>query len=82
MEKPKIKYPCYWGYKIIGNNQTSLEMVAAEVVNDREYNLVLSKQSKTGKYVSLEIKTRVLDESDRNKIFSDFNDHPAVKMVL
>lgn len=82
MEKPEVKYPCCWGYKIIGNNQALLERVAAEVINDREYNLVLCKQSKTGKYASLEIKTKVLDESDRNKIFSDFSNHSDVKMVL
>lgn len=82
MKKPKIKYPCNWEYKIIGKNQKLLEAVAAEVVNDREYEFVLSKKSKTGKYLSLEIKTKVLDESDRNKIFSDFSNHSDVKLVL
>jgi putative lipoic acid-binding regulatory protein len=82
MKKPKIEYPCSWEYKIIGKNQEILEAVVAEVINDREYGLVLSKKSKTGKYLSLGVKTRVLDESDRNKIFSDFSNHSAVKMVL
>lgn len=82
MKKQKIEYPCFWEYKIIGQNQKILEAVVAEVVNDREYDLVVSKKSKTGKYLSLEVKTRVLDESDRNKIFSDFGNYAEVKIVL
>lgn len=82
MRKPEIEYPCYWEYKIIGESQKLLEGVVAEVVNDRDYNIVLSNQSRNKKYVSLEVKTKVLDESDRNKIFSDFSNHSEVKMVL
>jgi uncharacterized protein len=82
MRKPEIEYPCYWEYKIIGENQKILEVVASEVVNDRDYDIILSNQSRNKKYVSLEVKTKVLDESDRNKIFSDFSSHSEVKMVL
>ncbi|MCF7887900.1 MAG: DUF493 domain-containing protein [Candidatus Omnitrophica bacterium] len=82
MRKPEIEYPCYWEYKIIGENQKILEVVISEVVNDRDYDIILSNQSRNKKYVSLEVKTKVLDESDRNKIFSDFSSHSEVKMVL
>ncbi|MCF7916375.1 MAG: DUF493 domain-containing protein [Candidatus Omnitrophica bacterium] len=82
MKKPVIKYPCDWEYKIIGKNQKILETVIAKVIDDRDYDLSLSKRSKTGKYVSLEVKTKVLNEADRNKIFSDFSSHSEVKMVL
>jgi hypothetical protein len=82
MKKPEIEYPCYWEYKIIGENQKILEVVISEVVNDRDYDIILSNQSRNKKYVSLEVKTKVLDESDRNKIFSDFSSHSEVKMVL
>jgi putative lipoic acid-binding regulatory protein len=82
MKKPNIKYPCNWEYKIIGKSKEALEKIAAKLINDRDYDIKLSQKSKSGKYISLEVKIEVLDESDRNKIFSDFSNHPEIKMVL
>ncbi|MFO8053171.1 MAG: DUF493 domain-containing protein [Candidatus Omnitrophota bacterium] len=82
MKRPDIKYPCDWDYRIIGEGERLLKDIAAKIINDRDYSISISRKSKTGKYTSLDVKTRVLDESDRNKIFSDFSNHPGVKMVL
>ncbi|MCF7873344.1 MAG: DUF493 domain-containing protein [Candidatus Omnitrophica bacterium] len=82
MKRPDIEYPCDWGYKIIGEDQELLKDTAAKIINDRDYTISVSGKSRTGKYTSLDIKTRVLDQSDRNKIFSDFSNHPSVKKVL
>ncbi|MCF7871273.1 MAG: DUF493 domain-containing protein [Candidatus Omnitrophica bacterium] len=82
MEKPDINYPCDWGYKIIGKDERLLRKIAADVINDRDYSIILSRKSKAGNYVSLDIKTKVLDEADRNKIFSDLSSSSAVKIVL
>jgi len=82
MKKPKIKYPCNWGYRIVGECRKQLEEIVAQVISDRNFRITSAKKSRTGKYISLEVKTEVSGESDRNKIFSGLRQHPDVKIVL
>lgn len=82
MENFNIKYPCYWEYKIIGESLEALKKAAAEVLGSKKYNINLSNKSKTGKYFSLELKVKVADKAERNKIFSCLGGHSGVKVIL
>lgn len=82
MQKPTINYPCFWEYKIIGPEQASLEQAAAEVIGERDYLITSLKKSSRGRYSSLNLRVKVLDESDRNSIFSAFSCHDKIKIVF
>jgi len=82
MKKPKIEYPDFWEYKIIGQSRRELKEAAAEVITDRAYKFYFSRKSKKGKYISANVETKVFSESERNSIFSAFSRHPKVKVVF
>ena len=78
----KIKYPCDWEYRIIGPDEAALKGAAAEILGSRKYDISSGNTSKTGKYVSLSIKTFVESEEIRNNIYAALAKHSAVKTVL
>lgn len=80
--RPKIDYPCEWEYLIIGVNEELLKSAATEILNGRKYEISVSKTSKTGKYISLAIKTPVENEATRNNIYAALSKHAAVTKVL
>ncbi len=82
MKKPKIKYPCKWEYKIIGEKDRLSEKNILDAVKDRKCNIVFSRKSKQGNYVSFQLETEVVDEADRNEVFAKFFSCTGVKMVL
>ena len=82
MDQPKIEYPCKWDYCIIGEDETSLRQAVSEVLKSAQYGLSLSKTSKGGKYVSLELTTMVNNEEARNKIYASLRAHHSVKIVM
>ena len=80
--EPKIDYPCKWSYKLVGPDEQALRLAIAELVAEREHEISLSRQSRTGKYVSIKVEVLVGDHDERRGLANEFNAHPAVKFVL
>ncbi len=93
-QKPKIEYPCQWGFKVIGNDEETVRNAIGQCLEDcvREFEGVKAKvrpvkfgDSRTsggGKYVSVGLTVEVKTEDERNTIFRALADRPEVKMVL
>lgn len=79
---PDIDYPCPWIYKVIGNDESLLRTMMAELLAGREYQISLSHRSAKGKYSSLKLELTVTDEADRLRIFAALSAHPSVRVVL
>ncbi len=82
MEKLEIEYPCSWEYKIIGDNEDSLRREVSKLFGDVDYNLDYSKQSSSGKFVSLNLATTVSSEKEKNEIYSFLKKNSFIKIVL
>jgi len=89
-KKPNIEYPCPWDYKIIGTCedslrdavQTCLGQALDEATGEREFELGTSRTSNGGKYVSLSLNLMVMDEAERNGIFTSLANHPQIRIVI
>jgi len=82
MNKLEVKYPCSWEYKIIGDNEDSLRSEVSKLFGDVDYNLDYSKQSSSGKFVSLNLEITVSSEEEKNEIYSSLKKNHFIKMVL
>jgi len=80
--KPEITYPCEWIFKIIGTEEKLLCNAVDNIINDRLCQISHSKTSKTGKYISLNVKLTLLSEEDRNNFYTEFSNHKDIKLVL
>ncbi len=88
--KPEIEYPCPWDYKIIGTCedamrsavQLCLDKSLDRATGDREFELGTSRTSNGGKYVSLRLNLMVMDETERNGIFTSLAGHPEIRIVI
>jgi len=71
MDEPELQidYPCRWQYKLIGRDEGLLRAAVVEAVEDVDYELVPSKQSATGRYLSLSLELEVRDEPHRRRIW-------------
>ncbi|MFT5314287.1 MAG: putative lipoic acid-binding regulatory protein [Candidatus Krumholzibacteriia bacterium] len=89
-KKPIIEYPCPWDYKIIGTDESVLRDAVdkclgdalSQIAGEREYELGMSRTSDGGKFVSLKLNLMVMDEAERNGIFSSLAGHPAIRIVI
>ena len=81
-EKPIIDYPCEWIYKIIGSNKKSVHGATAGIMQDSAYQISDSNTSKSGKYLSFNVKVMVNDGAYRNKIYQAFKEHNDIKFVF
>lgn len=75
-------YPCEWTYKVIGYQETAIRQAISEVVTDKAFEVSFSNQSRTLKYVSLNLDLMLENETEREKIYMALKKHPAIKMVL
>lgn len=88
MKEPEEKqsaamdYPCSWSYQIIGGDESSLRRAVGEIVQDRTYQLALSRSSETGKYQSYRLSVVVESEGHRLAVYEALRAHPSVKIVL
>ena len=80
--KPELQYPCPWEYRVIGHDQFAIRQAVAEVLHDVDYEISLSRFSRTGRYCSLEVALTVADEAQRTSLFTALKSHPAILMVL
>jgi len=81
-EKPKINYPTSWGYKVIGTDKKALQECIKEIMGDKKHLCSLGNSSRTGKFHTYNTSCIVESEEERYKIFSCFEKHNAVKMVI
>ena len=81
-KKLELTYPCTWCYKVIASEKKALEQAIRDVIEQREHKLAHSNNSKTGKYVSMNLDLLVHNEDDRTFIFEALKRHQDIKMVL
>jgi len=82
MEHPKIKYPCWWTYALIGPDEEELRLVVGALTKNSKHHVKFSNESEHKRYVSLHVEVWVADEDERNHLFNAFKAHPHVRMVL
>ncbi|MEC4678043.1 MAG: DUF493 domain-containing protein [Nitrospirota bacterium] len=80
-------YPCEWTYKVIGYQETAIRQAILEVLmdkaRDKAFEVSFSNQSRTLKYVSLNLDCMLESETEREEIYMALKKkHPAIKMVL
>ncbi len=81
-KKLELSYPCSWSYKLIAIKKESLKKAIDDIIKDREYKLTHSNNSKSGKYISMNLDLLVYNEDDRNFIYEALKAHQNLKMVL
>ncbi|TLD97386.1 DUF493 domain-containing protein [Helicobacter jaachi] len=81
VQKPVIKYPCKWEYRVIGENEEKLKELIFEVM-PREYEVQSGKRSSSGHFVSVYAIIEVQNEEERNSIFAKLQASKDVKMVI
>ncbi len=80
--EPGIDYPCEWIYKVIGRDKESVDSAIANIIQDNVYHINVSNTSKTGKYLSFNVKVMVDDEVYRNNIYHELKEHDDIKFVF
>ena len=80
--RPEIDYPCEWGFRLIGWDETDIRGAVAHVLGGQDHSLTYSNASSTGKYCSLNLEMRVLDETHRLGVFEALLGHPSIRLVL
>ena len=81
-KKLELTYPCSWEYKLIASEKEVLKQAVIDVIDAREHNLTHSKNSKGGKYISMNLNILVHNEEDRNYIYETLKAHKNLKMLL
>lgn len=81
-QKLELEYPCSWCYKVIGRERAVLEQAIRDVILEREHKVTHSNDSRSGKYVSLNLELLVQNEDERNFIYEALKAHQHIKMVL
>ncbi|NOZ90800.1 MAG: DUF493 domain-containing protein [Epsilonproteobacteria bacterium] len=81
-KKPKIEYPCDWGFKIIGTDKEKLKACVSDIMAHRDYKCRDGNISKNGKFVTLNANCEVSSQEERDELFKAFQDHNDVKMVI
>ena len=80
--EPEIDYPCRWAYKVVGPSEAALRVAIAEIVEQREHVVTVSRVSRSGKYVSLSVEVLVHGHDERRGLAHGFDAHPAIVFVL
>jgi len=81
-DKPRINYPCEWGFKIIGKDKEKLKKCIDDIMAHRDYKFREGNLSRNGKFVSMNTSCIVHSEEDRHKLFTAFSNHCDVKIVI
>ena len=81
-DKPKIEYPCEWGFKLIGTDKEKLKACIDDIMAHREYKCKDGNVSKNGKFVTVNTSCEVCSQEERDELFKAFSDHDDVKMVI
>ena len=81
-EKPSIKYPCSWIYKVIGMNEKDLTTAIKTVFGTENLFITKSHTSSGGKYISLNAEVIVTDDESKLNADQNLKNHAAVKVEL
>ncbi len=81
-EKLVLEYPCSWCYKVIGHHKDDIHTAIKEIILEKPHTLKLSNESKTGKYVSMNLDLIINNEDERTFIYEALKNHQHIKMVL
>lgn len=81
-KKLELEYPCQWHYKIVGEEKERIIEAVCEIISDKEHTITHSNQSKTGKYISMNLDLLVQNDEERNFIYEALKAHQHIKMVL
>ncbi|WP_104721838.1 HP0495 family protein [Helicobacter mesocricetorum] len=81
MFKEKIQYPCQWHYRIIGESKEALNEAALEIL-DKEFITTPCKESKNGKYHSINIEVLVHNQKERDEIFTKLQQDKRIHYIL
>jgi len=81
-KKLELEYPCNWSYKVITQHEDHTKEAVLDVISERIHTLKYSNNSKSGKYVSMNLELLVQNEEDRNFIYEALKAHQKIKMVL
>jgi len=80
--EPNIDYPVEWTYKVVGPDEDDVRAAIAEAVGSAEHSIRPSRRSRSGRFVSLELRVVVDGERQRLAIGQALHGHAAVKFVL
>jgi uncharacterized protein len=80
--KPDIEYPCRWVFKVFGTDEVLLTEAIAGIMPASSYDLTLSRSSRHGKYLCMNLALTVVSDSDRNAIYEALIGHSQVMLVL
>ena len=81
-QKLNIKYPCKWGYRVVGESEELMRQAIAECIRGLEHELSVANTSRSGKYISLNLELIVPDEKTRKHIHSFLMKHSDVRTVV
>ncbi len=81
-KKLELEYPCSWSYKLIALCKDDIECAIKDVIDIREHKLIHSKNSSSGKFVSMNFEMLVHSEDERHFIFDELKKHNKIKFVL
>ncbi len=81
-QRPEIKYPCKWEYKVIGTDVNIILSAIEEASMGLTHDVTPSNISKNGKYFSINFSVEVPNEVVRNLVYEKLSKNPEVKMVI
>jgi uncharacterized protein len=81
-DRPAITYPCEWIYKIIGTDEVSMRLAVDSIIQPETFEIHGSHTSRTGKYISLEVRLVVFTEEERHRYFQGLGRHKDIRIVL
>ncbi len=79
---PALTYPLEWEYRVIGSDETALRSAIARVLGARSHNVVSSKKSPEGRWISVHVELVVATEVERDQLHRDLVAEPAVQYVM
>ncbi len=79
-DKKKIKYPCMWGFRIIGEDKEKMRAAVRECIDNQECKI--EDNNSNGKYHSQKFKAYCTSEEERNEFFKRLQKHKDIKFVL
>ncbi|HNY65579.1 MAG TPA: DUF493 domain-containing protein [Deltaproteobacteria bacterium] len=80
--KPEIEYPCAWTYKLFGTDEAELREAVARIMPMDGYDLSLSRSSRHGKYLCMNLTLTVVSEEDRTSVYEALHAHDSILLVL
>ena len=77
----EIQYPCQWHYRIIGNSKEELVQAVFEILH-KDFRHTPCKESKNGKYHSINIEVLVDSKEERDEIFVKLRNDKRIHYIL